>query len=190
LYFVLSGILKMLHPFTPYITEEIYQELPFKDSDSIMISEYPEYDKKLVFVVNEVDDALEFITLFRNKKSELGIKNFNIVNYISNEEISKLVGNMLKFNNVLDDNYSLKESVRLKDLMVDILYNDEVNHEEERMLLLKEKEKLELSIDRRRKLLSNENYVNKAPESVVLNDRVNLQKEEDRLAEIVGKLEC
>ena len=55
---------------------------------------------------------------------------------------------------------------------------------------MKEKEKLVASIERRKKLLSNENYVNKAPEHVVLNDRVNLQKEEERLEEIIGKLEC
>jgi len=190
LYFVLNGILKMLHPFTPYITEEIYQALPIKDSESIMISSYPEYDKSLVFDIKEIDDALEFITLFRNKKSELGIKNFNIVNHIKDEEISTLVCNMLKLNNLVDNDYDLKDSVKVNDLMMDILYKDEVDHEEERLLLLKEKEKLELSIERRKKLLSNENYVNKAPDAVVLNDRINLQKEEERLIEINGKLEC
>ena len=58
----------MLHPFMPYVTEEIYQKLPIKDSESIMISNYPEYNKKLIFQVEEVDSALEFITLFRNTK--------------------------------------------------------------------------------------------------------------------------
>ena len=49
LYYVLIGIIKMLHPFMPYVTEEIYQNLPFKDNDSIMISTYPKYDLNLVF---------------------------------------------------------------------------------------------------------------------------------------------
>ena len=186
---VLSGILKMLHPFMPFVTEEIYQMLPVKDSESIMISEYPVYDKNLTCDESIIDNALEFITLFRNKKAELGIRNFNIKNYIEDDELSLLITSMLKLNNLEDGNYSLCEKVKLNDLAIDILYNDEVNHEEERNNLLKEKEKLEASIERRKKLLSNENYVNKAPQAVVDNDRINLKKEEEMLSEIVKKLE-
>ena len=47
--YALTGILKLLHPFMPFVTEEIYQMLPIKDAESIMISSYPKYDKKLVF---------------------------------------------------------------------------------------------------------------------------------------------
>ena len=56
--FVLTGILKLLHPFMPYVTEEIYGMLPVKDNESIMISEYPKYTKKLIFEEEEkaVDD--------------------------------------------------------------------------------------------------------------------------------------
>ena len=43
------GILKMLHPFMPFVTEEIYGMLPIKDAESIMISEYPKYNKKHVY---------------------------------------------------------------------------------------------------------------------------------------------
>ena len=186
---VLSGILKMLHPFMPFVTEEIYQMLPVKDSESIMISEYPVFDKNYVCDESVIDNALEFITLFRNKKAELGIKNYNIKNYIEDSELSFLITSMLKLNNLEDGNYSLCEKVKLNDLAIDILYNDEINHEEERNNLLKEKEKLEASIERRKKLLSNENYVNKAPQAVVDNDRINLKKEEEMLSEIVKKLE-
>ena len=64
----------------------------------IDISSYPEYNKKLVFKTEEVDHAIEFITLFRNRKKELNVKDFAIVNHIDNEEISTLVLNMLKLN--------------------------------------------------------------------------------------------
>ena len=189
LYIVLTGIIKMLHPFMPYVTEEIYQKLPFKDSESIMISTYPEYNKKLVFTTNEVDEAIEFITLFRNKKKELNIKDFSINNHINNKEISILILNMLKLNDKQnDDSYELTETVKLNELTIDILYNDEIDHEKEKESLLKEKEKLEQSIERRKKLLSNENYVNKAPANVVENDRIQLEKEENKLKEIVSKL--
>ena len=46
--YVLTGILKLLHPYMPFITEEIYQALPH-DEESIMISAYPVFDEKLLF---------------------------------------------------------------------------------------------------------------------------------------------
>ena len=61
----------MLHPFMPYVTEEIYGMMPIKEAESIMISKYPLYNKKEVFTTN-IDNILEFITMFRNKKAELG----------------------------------------------------------------------------------------------------------------------
>ena len=189
LYTVLTGIIKMLHPFMPYVTEEIYQKLPMKDAESIMISEYPKYDKKLLFTTSEVDEANEFITLFRNKKKDLNIKDFAIINNIEDKEISELILNILKLNDKSNNgNYELKETVRLNNLSIDILYNDEIDHEKELENLLKEKEKLISSIERREKLLSNENYVNKAPANVVENDRIQLEKEKLKLEEIISKL--
>ena len=189
LYWVLTGIIQMLHPFMPYVTEEIYQMLPIKDSESIMISNYPKYDKQLVFTTKEVDEAIEFITLFRNKKKELNIKDFSIINHIEDLELSTLVLNMLKLNDKQNnDNYELKQTIKLNNLSIDILYNDEIDHELERENLLKEKEKLVASIERRKKLLSNENYVNKAPANVVENDRISLEKEQLKLEEILSKL--
>ena len=72
---VLLGIMKMLHPFMPFVTEEIYGMCPVKDAESIMISNYPIYDKKLVFAEEEkaVDDQIEFIKNFRNVKAENNI---------------------------------------------------------------------------------------------------------------------
>ena len=54
--------------------------------------------------------------------------------------------------------------------------------------LIKEKDKLIASIERRKKLLSNENYVNKAPANVVENDRLQLSKEEEKLEELLSKI--
>lgn len=189
LYTVLTGIIKMLHPFMPYVTEEIYQMLPIKETESIMISTYPEYNKKLVFNTEEVDEAIEFITLFRNKKKDLNVKDFRIINHIDNKEISTLILNMLKLNDRQNNqNYELKQNIKLNNLSIDILYNDEIDHQKELENLIKEKEKLEISIERRTKLLSNENYVNKAPANVVENDRVQLEKEKLKLTEILTKL--
>ena len=47
---VLTDILKMMHPFMPFVTEEIYSMLPIKESESIMISRYPVYNKKEIYI--------------------------------------------------------------------------------------------------------------------------------------------
>ena len=188
--YVLTGILKMLQPFMPFVTDELYNSLPVKDAESIMISSYPEYNKKHNFDTQDIDDAIKFITLFRNKKKELNIKNYKIINHIDNPDISNLILNMLKLTDKLEDNseYTLKEIVKEENLQLDILYNDEIDHQKELDNLLKEKEKLVLSIERRKKLLSNENYINKAPQNVVENDRLQLSKEEEKLKEILSKI--
>ena len=56
LLYTLTSILKMLHPIMPFVTEEIYQSLPLKDAESIMISEYPKADKKMIF--DDVTDRI------------------------------------------------------------------------------------------------------------------------------------
>lgn len=52
--YVLTDILKLLHPFMPFITEEIYQAIPH-DSESIMISKWVEYDEALNFAADEAE---------------------------------------------------------------------------------------------------------------------------------------
>ena len=188
--FVLTGILKMLQPFMPFVTDELYNALPVKEQESIMISSYPEYNKKYLFDTKEIDTAIEFITLFRNKIKELNIKNYQVINHIDNQEVSTLILNMLKLNDKLaiSNEYSLKETIKLANLEIEVLYNDEIDYQKELENLLKEKEKLEKSIERRKNLLANENYVNKAPANVVENDRLQLAKEESRLKEILAKV--
>ena len=66
--YVLTGILKMLQPFMPYVTDEIYSKLPITDAEDIIISEYPKYDKNLIFndSMQSIDEQLAFIKAFPN----------------------------------------------------------------------------------------------------------------------------
>ena len=81
---ILTGIIKMLHPFIPFVTEEIYQNLPFKESKSIMESSYPVYNKKEVYDILETTEILNDITSLRNFKAEN-----NIINNITDERFGK-----------------------------------------------------------------------------------------------------
>ena len=185
---VLTDIIKMLHPFMPYVTEEIYSMLPIKESGSIMISNYPKYDKKLVFDTN-IDDILEFITMYRNKKASLGnIGDYTVVIKTNTEYENEIITNMLKLKDRITDDNKDGTLIEYRGLSINIIFDNSGNLEEEKEKLLKEKESLELSIARREKLLSNENYVNKAPSSIVEKERESLQKEKEFLDIILKKL--
>ena len=190
LYTVLEGILKMMHPFMPFVTEEIYQMLPIKDAESIMISKYPKYDKKLVFADDkkEMDLVIEYITLFRNRKAENNIgSDFEVITDIDNELILK----MLKLTDKIVKSSKLTGTVEvtLDKYKVTICYDDSASKGEEKVALEKEKESLEGSIQRREKLLANENYVAKAPEKIVNQERENLEIEKEKLKVVIDRLE-
>ena len=93
---VLTSILKMLHPFMPYVTEEIYGMLPVKDAESIMISNYPKYEKEHIYLNEEkdIDNILEFVTLFMNIKLELNTgSDYQVINNIKDNNNLDLILN-------------------------------------------------------------------------------------------------
>ena len=194
LYVVLTSIIKLLHPFMPYVTEEIYSMLPIRESSSIMISKYPEYKKKYVFKAEEklVDEALEFVTMFRNKKQELALGNdFYVRVNISNDAVKFIVVNMLKLHDkeLIGDKSEFNiETVTFGNISIDIYYDNSKNLKELRDTLEKERDNLVGSIARREKLLSNDNYVNKAPSKVVEAERESLAREKERLEEILKRI--
>ena len=184
--YVLTGILQLLHPFMPFVTEEIYNMLPVKEEESIMISTYPSYTKKYVFEDEEriVEDEIEFIKQFRNVKAE-----------------NKITKDMKVMFDTTDDNEMIVKMLKLEDHLVDkplgmnaykvfsnkvkatIFFEhiETVAEQESKKLLI---EGLKASIARREKLLSNENYVNKAPAKIVEMDRKKLEEEKKKLEEL------
>ena len=186
---ILTEILKMLHPFMPFVTEEIYQMLPIKDSETIMLSTYPVFKEELTFPEStELDNIIEFIVKVRNIKQEHQIPKEAKVCFNGNN--ADIILKLLKVNNDNIISSSKEEGISIKTNNYEIKYIFDTSSSKELELdnLIKEKDKLINSIERRKKLLSNENYVAKAPKSVVELDRTNLAKEESRLAEILEKL--
>lgn len=181
---VLTDILKLLHPFMPYVTEEIYSKLPVKDSDALIISNYPEYKKELVFKEEcEIEEkVLEDIVAIRNIKAINKIGKDAKVNFITKEELIPIYASQLKIKeeNLCSDDPDNMISSNYKSKYIDITYFFEKEEIDEKA---KEEEikKLQQSIERRKKLLSNENYVNKAPANIVELDRKKLAEEEEKL---------
>ena len=182
LYTVLNDILKLMHPFMPYVTEEIFTKLPIKTTESIMISNYPVCKDEYVFETN-LDETIEIIKAIRKIKLENNIgKEFSL--NIENTDNIDIINNVIKPQNL--DITNLKEVVVNKN--ISIYYDGSMNEQKEKESLEKEKERLESSILRREKLLSNENYVLKAPKNIVDNEKMQLEKEREALEVINSKL--
>ena len=175
---ILTGIIKMLHPFIPFVTEEIYQNLPFKESKSIMESSYPVYNKKEVYDILETTEILDDITSLRNFKAENNIINSDAVKieYLFDE---KLYDGLIKFKNKVDN---IEDSIKYESKYA-ILYFEVKNNVSEEDIQ-KEIEELEKSINKRKNLLSNENFVKRAPENIVANEKQKLIEEEEKLSKL------
>ena len=175
---ILTGIIKMLHPFIPFVTEEIYQNLPFKESKSIIESSYPVYNKKEVYDILETTEILNDITSLRNFKAENNIINSDAVKieYLFDE---KLYDGLIKFKNKVDN---IEDSIKYESKYA-ILYFEVKNKVSEEDIQ-KEIEELEKSINKRKNLLSNENFVKRAPENIVANEKQKLIEEEEKLSKL------
>ncbi len=187
---VLTTILKLLHPFMPYVTEEIYSMLPFKDSESIVISTYPKYDSETVFNedAEEISKVIVDLREIRNLKATNNIKKDDRVMFSTNSDLEYIYKSQLKITDELIVKEALNDyqSINYKSSLIDITYffKNEVNKEE----LEADIKKLKDSINRRKKLLSNENYVNKAPKNIVDLDREKLKEEEAKLKLLEAQL--
>ena len=189
---VLTTILKLLHPFMPYVTEEIYSMLPVKDSESIMISSYPIYNEKEVYAEDyeNVKKVITDLTEIRNLKVTNGVKKDAKVQLETDKDLEYIYRSQLK---ITDDNFITNndditnyQTISYQSSLVQITYyfENEVNKEQ----LQEEIKKLKASIERREKLLSNENYVNKAPKNIVDMDREKLKEEQEKLASLEAQI--
>ena len=185
----LKSVLKMLHPFMPYVTEEIYTKLP-NTEESIMLSKYPEYNEKEIFIeCKDMDNIIELIKKIRKSKLENNIKeNYLEFNHKILKENEKIINKLLKNKKI--DNFKNLDNITFNFMgeKVVLYYDNFINKTAEIETLYKEKEKLENSISRREKLLANQNYVNKAPKNIVETERQTLEKEKQELDIIIQKL--
>ena len=187
LVYTLKAILKMLHPFMPYVTEEIYTKLPNTEK-SIMLSSYPQINKDYNFKESaNMDDIIELIKRVRKFKLENNIKEISLSH---NSDIltqnQRLLDKMLKLTSIQgkEDTTNLD----FEGTTVTIYYDGTQNKAQELEKLYQEKERLELSIARREKLLANQNYISKAPKQIVENEKEQLTKEQRRLKAIIISL--
>ena len=152
-----------------------------------MISENPKINKKNIYEIEEsvIDDQLEFIKKFRNIKAENNMtKELKVM--FDTEDDNNLIVKMLKLeDSVVNEPLGMKAyKVFSKSVKAQIFF-EKIETEADKELKKAQIEMLKLSIARREKLLSNENYVNKAPESIVNKERQDLEQEQKKLKELM-----
>ncbi len=183
LLYVLDAILKLLHPFMPFVTEEIYLQIPHKCA-SISIDSWPK-DNGINEDLSKIDRLFELITLIRtirNDNNKPMSKELNFITLCNSEEIKDSI---LSLGDYIDrfTNCGKVEATTIEikgdyqvfhklDYTVYIKTTDLINFEEERNKIVKELEHLDSEIKRASGMLSNPNFVNKAPEA-----KVNAEKE-------------
>jgi len=188
---VLRDTMKLLHPIMPFLTEEIYQKLPNKDAESIVIAKWPspeynfEEDKERVEIVKEV------IRGIRNVKAELNIPPSTLVEVFVKstdekllETIDKMVPSIKQLAKVsgiskVSEAPSQCISFFLPNLEVYVKVGELIDVKAEIERISKKLQKLEKEIGKLSKKLSNENFLKKAPKEVVEKTKQELEEQKE-----------
>ena len=192
--------LKLLHPFMPFITEEIYCTL-LPEEESIMISSWPEYREERSFPEAEkaVEGYKEAVRGIRNLRTEMNVpanRKTSLIIVGKNPEICERYEKCRKsFVNLASASdihvQETKEgvgadavSVVVSDAVVYLPLEDLVDREKEIERLKKEQERLKKEIARCNGMLGNPNFVNKAPAAKVEQEKEKLQKYEEMMEKV------
>ena len=185
--YVLSNTLKLLHPFMPFITEEIWLSLPHK-GESIMVSDYPCVKPELDFPVSErnMGIMLEAIRAIRNRRAEMNVPPKRTAKVIIVTAEPKLFADKEPYFKrlasaseiVVADKCDDEGTVRIVTEACEIFLPlaDIVDSDAERQRLTKELETVESEIRRAEGKLANAEFVSKAPEKVVNAEKEKLEK--------------
>ena len=195
--YVLVGSLKLLHPFMPFITEEIYRSLPH-ECESIMISKYPEYDGDLCFAEEseEMVKIIDAIKAIRTRRSEMNVVPSRKAKVYIETKYTDIFGGASAFFSRLASasevvtGEKFDESEVSADNAVQIItdsatiylpLSDIIDFEKEKARLQGEEKKLIGEIERIEKKLANEGFVSKAPAAVIDGERAKLAKYTENL---------
>lgn len=197
LVFVMRGVLKLLHPFMPYITEEIWQSMPACESESVMVAKWCEYDENLHFAKEqeEFSRIIEAIRAIRAQRNELNVPPSRRVTMLVETKFTELFSGCRAFFEKLAGagEFSVSESVSETEGTVTAVTDSArifmpmgelVDKEKELARLEKERKAAEKDIEFLSKKLNNEGFLAKAPAQQIENERAKLAKAEEKLAKI------
>ena len=205
--FVLNEVfctsLKLLHPFMPFVTSEIYSSLITEDEKELMVSDWPNKSENITFDKEEalIEKLQKMIIEIRNIRNEKHIHpskkaKLIIVTQDNTKEIQESEGMLLKL--AFAD--SMKIQTNKDDIPENAIHIIEegiefylpaeglIDFEEERKRLEEEKTRLEKEVARCEKMLSNPGFVNKAPQSKIEEEKAKLAKYKEMLQTVLEQL--
>jgi len=202
---VLTDAMKLLHPFMPFITEEIYSHL-ITDSESIMISSWPTYSDKVLYPEEEkmMGFIMESVRGIRNIRAEMNVpvnRKAKAIFVTQDELIGRVVENEKStFGRLasISDAVVQQDKTGISNDAVAVVVNgaeiylpleDLIDLEKEIERLEKEKESLIMELDRVNKKLGNESFVSKAPAAVVEQEREKLKKYTEMYEKVIERIE-
>ncbi|MFV0527997.1 MAG: valine--tRNA ligase [Lachnospiraceae bacterium] len=198
---VLTQSLKLLHPYMPFITEEIYSTL-LPQEESIMVSAWPEYTPQWEFAAETetIEKVKEIVRGVRNARTQLQVpQNKKTKVYIVGESeeacttyenlkasyTNLLFATRVKVQSSKDGIAENAVSIVTQDAVVYLPLDELVDKQEELARLEKEEKRLDAEISRATGMLSNEKFVSKAPASKIQEERDKLSKYEDMRAQVI-----
>lgn len=199
---VLSDCLKLLHPFMPFITEEIFNNLT--EDESIMIAKWPQTSCSMTFTdeVRSMEIIMNIIKSVRNIRSEKNVAPskkatilVNTQNKVTTDTIENGIGYIIKVANASEVKFVEKEDLPdnaassvFEGGEIFIPLSELIDKEKEIERLDKEKIRLEMEIDRVNKKLSNNGFINKAPEKIINSEKEKREKYQSMLTNVLDAL--
>jgi len=197
LVYVLDQTLRLLHPFMPFITEEIWQSLPH-DGEALIIAQWPTYNKELCFPTEEdqMESVMDAIRAIRNRRAEMNVppsKKAALYVLTSKPQIFVEGEGFMQRLAYADEMTILEKEPENLDGMVCcttsvaklyIPMGQLVDVAQELERIAKELEKAEKNLASLEGKLSNENFTSRAPEAVVNDIREKAAKAKDLIAQL------
>ena len=199
--YVLSNTMKLLHPFMPFITEEIWQHLPH-EGESIMISEWPEYDEKLNFPkdVESMELIMQSISAIRNRRAEMNVppsKKAKVIIVTDKTDVFKQGTAFFEKLASASEAVVQTDKSGISDNAVNVVVpsaevflplDELVDKTKELERLNAEKKKLEGEIKRVEGKLNNAGFVSKAPKKVVDEEKAKGEKYKEMLEKVLENI--
>ena len=201
LLYVLTDILKLLHPFMPYITEEIFQAIPH-EGEALIVAPYPKYDAALSFPEDEAGFELimDAVKAVRSRRAEMNVppsKRPTLIITSDRPEVFEAGRTYLSKLAYAGEVEISAEAPADTEGMVSVVTGSAkmfmpmaelVDIEKERARLEKELEKARAQLEAQKKKLANESFVSRAPEAVVNAERERAEKAKALIANLEESL--
>jgi len=200
MYKVLEKFLRVIHPFMPFITEEIWRSLASSGETSIMIQPWPHIQENIIDkkIESKMSVVFEIIASIRNKRQELELplqQQIGVIAFCENKANKKLLESMQEQIKVLAKLSSLKIDSKyvhskssitfvVKDIHIVISLEGVVDIEKEKLKIVERIKKSESDIAAKERMLSNKDFVKRAPEEIVEKEKIRLQELRDILSKL------